>query len=59
MEAMSDFAYAIDMNIKRLRNLLETLVAETERRTIQRLLTEELAKVPPSMTLPARHRRLA
>jgi hypothetical protein len=42
---MSDFFYATDSNIKRFRNLLETSVDETERRTIQRLLTEEVAKV--------------
>jgi hypothetical protein len=41
---MSDFFYATDSNIKRFRNLLETSVDETERRTIQRLLTEEVAK---------------
>ena len=28
---MSDFAYVIDANIKRLRNLLETSIDETER----------------------------
>jgi len=38
---MSDFFYATDSNIKRFRNLLETSVDETERRTIQRLLTED------------------
>jgi len=41
---MSDFFYATDSNIKRFRNLLETSVDETERRTIQRLLREEVAK---------------
>ena len=41
---MNDFSYAKDANIKRFRNLLETAVDETERRTIQRLLTEEVAK---------------
>jgi hypothetical protein len=41
---MSDFFDATDSKIKRFRNLLETSVDETERRTIQRLLTEELAK---------------
>jgi hypothetical protein len=40
---MNDWSYAIDSNIKRFRNLLETSVDETERRTIQRLLTEEVA----------------
>ena len=38
---MNDWSYATDLNIKRFRNLLETSVDETERRTIQRLLTEE------------------
>jgi hypothetical protein len=41
---MNYFSYATDMNIKRFRNLLETSVDERERRTIQRLLTEERAK---------------
>ena len=41
---MNDFSYVRDMNIKRFRNLLETSVDETERRTIQGLLTEEKAK---------------
>jgi hypothetical protein len=39
---MNDFSYATDSNIKRFRNLLETSVDETERRTIQRLLTQEI-----------------
>jgi hypothetical protein len=41
---MNYFSYATEMNIKRFQNLLETSVDETERRTIQRLLTEEKAK---------------
>ena len=41
---MNDFSYAIDANITRFRNLLETAVDETDRRTIQSLLTEEVAK---------------
>ena len=41
---MNSFSYATDMNIKRFRPLLKTSVDETERRTIQRLLAEELAK---------------
>jgi hypothetical protein len=41
---MDYFSYALDSNIKRFRNLLETSVDETERRTIQRLLAEEKAK---------------
>ena len=39
---MNYFSHSID--IKRFQNLLETSVNETERRTIQRLLTEEKAK---------------
>lgn len=41
---MNRFSIAID--IKRLQNLLQTSVDDTERRTIQRLLTEEKAKSP-------------
>jgi hypothetical protein len=41
---MNDFSSATDSNIKRFQNLLATSVDETERRTIQRLLTEEVAK---------------
>jgi hypothetical protein len=41
---MNYFSYATDMNIKRFQNLLETSADETERQTIQRLLTEEKAK---------------
>jgi hypothetical protein len=41
---MNYFFYAIDTNIKRFQNLLETSVDETERRMIQKLLTEEKAK---------------
>lgn len=41
---MNDFSYATDANIKRYRNLLKSAVDETERRTIQGLLTEEVAK---------------
>jgi hypothetical protein len=39
---MNYFSYSID--IKRFQNLLETSVNETERRTIQSVLTEENAK---------------
>lgn len=39
---MNYFSYSI--NIKRFQDLLETSVDETERRTIQNLLTEEKAK---------------
>jgi hypothetical protein len=38
---MNHFAYAIDINIKRFQDLLETAVDETERQTIQKLLVEE------------------
>jgi hypothetical protein len=41
---MNNFSYATDMNIKRFQALLETSVDEPRRRTIQRLLAEELAK---------------
>jgi hypothetical protein len=41
---MNPFSYAIDTNIKRFQNLLETSVNETERRTIQGLLADEKAK---------------
>jgi hypothetical protein len=41
---MNYFSYAIDINIKRFQILLETSVDETERRTIQSLLSEEKAK---------------
>jgi hypothetical protein len=41
---MDQFEFVYGQNIKRYRNLLETSVDETERRTIQRLLTEEEAK---------------
>ncbi len=38
---MSCFTYAIDANIKRFQNLLNTSVNAVERLTIQRLLAEE------------------
>lgn len=41
---MNYFPYITDMNIKRFQNLLETSVDETERQTIERLLTKEKAK---------------
>lgn len=44
---MNPFSCSID--IKRFQNLLDTSVDETERRTIQKLLTEEKAK-PPTQT---------
>jgi hypothetical protein len=41
---MNDFSYVIGANIERFRALLETSINETERKTIQTLLDEELAK---------------
>ena len=41
---MNDFSYSIDINIKRFQNLLRTSVDETERQTIQRLLSEAEAR---------------
>jgi hypothetical protein len=41
---MNSFSYAVECNIKRFQNLLETSVDETERRMIQRLLAEERTK---------------
>ena len=41
---MNDFSYVIEVNIQRFQNLLRTAVDETERQTIQRLLSEEEAK---------------
>jgi hypothetical protein len=43
---MDQFEFVYSPNIKRYQNLLETSVDETERRTIQKLLTEEEAKQP-------------
>jgi hypothetical protein len=37
-------SYAIDLNIRRFQNLLDTSTDEAERRTIERLLSEEKAK---------------
>ena len=44
------FSYAID--IKRFQNLLETSVDETERRTIQKLLTEEKTEAAVQVAEP-------
>ena len=49
---MNYFSHAINTNIKRFQNLLETSVDETERRTIQRLLTEEKAKGALQVSIP-------
>jgi len=43
---MDQFEFVFSPNIRRYKNLLETSVDETERRTIQKLLTEEEAKQP-------------
>ena len=53
---MNDFVYATDLNIKRLRNLLETSVNETERRTLQRLLAKEEAAQTLHRSLAAKVR---
>ena len=50
---MNDFSYSIDINIRRFQNLLRTSVDDTERQTIQRLLSEEEAKA----TLQAAERK--
>ena len=44
------FSYAID--IKRFQNLLETSVDDTERQTIEKLLTEEKAKAASQASEP-------
>jgi hypothetical protein len=44
------FSYAID--IKRFQNLLETSVDETERQTIEKLLTEEKTKAATQAAEP-------
>ncbi len=49
---MDDFSYAINTNIKRYQNLLETSVENTERQTIQKLLTEERAKAELPVSEP-------
>ena len=41
---MDQFEFVHGQDIKRYRNLLETSIDETERRTIQKLLAEEEAK---------------
>ena len=51
---MNDFVYATDSNIKRFRNLLETSVDETERRTLQKLLAKEEAAQTLHRSLAAR-----
>ena len=45
-------SYAIDLNIRRFQNLLETSVDEAERRTLQRLLAEEKAKAASQASEP-------
>jgi hypothetical protein len=51
---MDYHSYAIDSNIKRFQNLLEAAADETERRTIQKLLTEERAKATLLASKPKR-----
>jgi hypothetical protein len=41
---MDDVSHAINNNIKRFQNLLETSVEDSERQTIQKLLTDEKIK---------------
>ena len=48
---MSSFSYAIDMNIRRYKNLLATSISGTERETIETLLAEENAKFASLPTL--------
>ena len=43
-QPMNLFANAIELNIKRFQNLLDTSVDDAERQTIQALLAEEKAK---------------
>jgi hypothetical protein len=53
---MNDFFYATDSNIKRFRNLLETSVDETERRTLQKLFAKEEAAQTQHRSLAAKAR---
>ena len=53
---MNDFFYATDSNIKRFRNLLETSVDETERRTPQKLFAKEEAAQTQHRSLAAKAR---
>ena len=53
---MNDFFYATDSNIKRFRNLLETSVDETERRTLQKLFAKEEAVQTQHRSLAAKAR---
>ncbi len=49
---MNNFSYAIDINIKRYQNLLETSVDESEREQINALLSEEKAKAALQASKP-------
>jgi hypothetical protein len=49
---MDDFSKAININIKRFQNLLETSGDEIERQTIQKLLTEEKSKTALPVSEP-------
>ena len=51
---MSSFPYAIEINIKRFHNLLETSVDESERKKINSLLTEEKARAALQESEPKR-----
>jgi hypothetical protein len=57
---MDQLEFVHSANIRRYQNLLETSVDEAERRTIQKLLSEEEAKQPrsnpPDLTSSARGR---
>jgi len=44
--------FSYDIDIKRFQNLLETSVDETERRTIQKLLTEAKTKAAVQVAEP-------
>ena len=45
---MSIQSFAMESNIRRFQNLLETSVDEAERQILQRLLVEEKAKEEPA-----------
>ena len=51
---MSIQSFAMDANIRRFQNLLETSVDETERQTLQKLLVEEKAKSQTQASEPDR-----
>ena len=49
---MNDASSAVHSNIRRFQNLLETSVNDAERRTIQKLLTEENLKAARQASEP-------